>query len=170
MKVFHGSTEIVRHPLIHVGRNNLDFGKGFYVTDLREQAISWASRPYNQGLSQWLNIYEFDMKAAIRCGYKHLHFTAYDYRWLEFVVGNRRGEKLWKGFDIIEGGIANDRVFNTIELYAAGLTPQEDALAKLRFEKPNNQLCLLNQEMVDQYLHFIDAEEVTVSATKGIQL
>ncbi|MBQ8520068.1 MAG: DUF3990 domain-containing protein [Bacteroides sp.] len=168
MKVYHGSTGIVRHPLVSVGRKNLDFGCGFYVTDLREQAVSWANRPYNQGLSQWLNIYEFDLEAAIHSGYKHLHFTAYDYRWLEFVVGNRRGEELWKGFDVIEGGIANDRVFNTIELYAAGLTPREEALAKLQYEQPNNQLCLLNQKMVDLYLHFMDAEEVTVSSTKGV--
>ena len=40
MKVYHGSTIIVREPLANVGRRNLDFGEGFYVTDLREQAIS----------------------------------------------------------------------------------------------------------------------------------
>ena len=33
-KVFHGGIEIIEHPLVHVGRDNLDFGKGFYVTDI----------------------------------------------------------------------------------------------------------------------------------------
>ncbi len=75
-------------------------------------------------------------------------------------MANRRGEQLWKAYDIIEGGIANDRVFNTIELYAAGLTPMEDALKKLRYEKPNNQICLLRQPMVDKYLHFIEAKQI----------
>lgn len=32
MKVFHGSTTIVNTPLVSFGRDNLDFGKGFYVT------------------------------------------------------------------------------------------------------------------------------------------
>lgn len=34
MKVYHGSTQTVEYPLVGVGRENLDFGKGFYVTDI----------------------------------------------------------------------------------------------------------------------------------------
>ena len=37
--VYHGGTEIVDHPICKLGRPNLDFGQGFYVTDLREQAV-----------------------------------------------------------------------------------------------------------------------------------
>lgn len=47
MKVYHGSKIIVKEPLVGVGRQNLDFGQGFYVTDLKEQAVSWVSRPMN---------------------------------------------------------------------------------------------------------------------------
>lgn len=57
-KVFHGATRIVDSPLCHIGRDNLDFGKGFYITDIRKQAISWATRVVNIGLPQWLNVYE----------------------------------------------------------------------------------------------------------------
>lgn len=111
----------------------------------------------------WLNVYELDMDGVLNSSYRYLRFSSYDFAWLEFVVGNRRGEERWQDYDLIEGGIANDRVFNTIELYAAGLTPREEALEKLRYEKPNNQLCLLRQELIDRYLHFITAEEVTPS-------
>lgn len=38
-KVYHGAAEEVRNPLVHVGRENLDFGKGFYVTDIRAYLI-----------------------------------------------------------------------------------------------------------------------------------
>ncbi len=48
MKLYHGSTEIVEHPETDKGRNNLDFGKGFYMTDIEQQAIDWAKRPINQ--------------------------------------------------------------------------------------------------------------------------
>ena len=41
--VFHGSVVEVDKPLVKLGRKNLDFGQGFYVTDLREQAVRWAS-------------------------------------------------------------------------------------------------------------------------------
>ena len=36
--VFHGSVVEVDKPLVKLGRKNLDFGQGFYVTDLRDQA------------------------------------------------------------------------------------------------------------------------------------
>ena len=38
MLVYHGSTCRVDMPLADVCRNNLDFGRGFYVTGLRTQA------------------------------------------------------------------------------------------------------------------------------------
>ena len=58
---------------------------------------------------------------------------------------------------MVAGGVANDRVFNTIELYYTGLIPKEEALRRLRFEKPNNQLCLINQSLLDSCLFFVEA-------------
>jgi hypothetical protein len=36
--VYHGGTERVDVPICRLGRENLDFGRGFYVTDIKEQA------------------------------------------------------------------------------------------------------------------------------------
>lgn len=33
MRVYHGGTNVVEHPMIAVGRLQLDFGQGFYTTD-----------------------------------------------------------------------------------------------------------------------------------------
>ena len=161
MKVFHGSTVSVAAPLVGIGRKNLDFGKGFYVTDLKEQSISWASRPLNAGRPQLLNVYEFDKAGVLNDGFRYKQFTAYDMEWLEFVVASRKGLPVWQNFDVIEGGIANDRVFNTIELYSQGLITQDTALSRLQYERPNNQICLLSQAVVDGYLHFIESSIIT---------
>lgn len=160
MRVFHGSTETVQYPLVNAGRRYLDFGQGFYLTDLMEQAISWATRPLNENKPQILNIYELNMEGILLSGYRYLCFKEYDDQWLDFVVSNRRGELRWCEYDIIEGGIANDRVFNTIELYAAGLTPREEALERLKYEKPNNQICILRQSIVDTFLKFVESKNV----------
>ena len=48
MKVFHGFTSIVDKPLANIGRNHLDFGKGFYLTTLENQAISCVENMFNQ--------------------------------------------------------------------------------------------------------------------------
>ena len=37
--LYHGATVEVREPLTHVGRHDLDFGQGFYVTNDRQQAV-----------------------------------------------------------------------------------------------------------------------------------
>ena len=42
LTVYHGSTYRVEQPLAGVCRPNLDFGVGFYLTDLKDQAIRWA--------------------------------------------------------------------------------------------------------------------------------
>ena len=157
MKVYHGTTMIVDAPLVGIGRRNLDFGLGFYVTDIEEQAISWATRPINGAKPNILNKYEFEIEDVLSAGYRYKKFDAYDSEWLDFVVENRRGGMAWKDYDIIEGGIANDRVFNTIELYDAGLITKEEALTRLKYEKTNNQICIITQQIVDDYLHFVEA-------------
>ncbi len=66
----------------------------------------------------------------------------------------RQGKPVWKAFDIIEGGVANDRVIDTVENYIAGMIDEERALGLLAMHRPNNQICILNQEVVEKYLRF----------------
>ena len=40
--VFHGSYTEVATPLVKLGRSKVDFGQGFYVTKLQQQAEAWA--------------------------------------------------------------------------------------------------------------------------------
>lgn len=44
MILYHGSfLEITKPDLVH-SRSNVDFGRGFYVTPLYEQAAKWCSK------------------------------------------------------------------------------------------------------------------------------
>lgn len=164
-KVYHGTTCIVKNPLCHIGRDNLDFGKGFYVTDLKKQAINWATRIVNIGLPQWLNIYEIN-QTYIRNNAKCKIFTAYDKEWLDFIVDSRNGKKPWRGFDYIEGGIADDRVITTIEDYINGDISMEFALKRLSEHRPNNQICITSQKIIDTCLRFINVEPLNEVARK----
>ena len=47
MTVYHGSNVIVNKPDIEHSFRPLDFGKGFYVTTVKEQAERWARRKAN---------------------------------------------------------------------------------------------------------------------------
>lgn len=158
IKVYHGGTAIIEKPHADAGRANLDFGLGFYITDLRQQAVDWAKRVSDRRkLPPVLNAYLLD-RDAILANYKCKVFTEYDWGWLDFIVDSRQGGKPWQGYDYIEGGVANDRVIDTIDLYMAGLMTREIALSRLSEHRPNNQMCLLNQEIIDKYLIFHGAE------------
>ena len=50
--LYHGSYIAVSSPLVKVGRKMVDFGQGFYLTKLREQAESGAAdKPCGRRLS-----------------------------------------------------------------------------------------------------------------------
>ena len=66
--------------------------------------------------------------------------------------------KPWEGFDIIEGGVADDRVVDTIELYLNGDITEEMALKRLSLHQPNNLICILNQTLVVECLRFLGSE------------
>ena len=55
-------------------------------------------------------------------------------------------------YDYVEGGVANDRVIDTINLYMSGLMSADVALQRLAQYQPNNQICLLDQSITDKYL------------------
>lgn len=155
MIVYHGSVIEVVKPLALLGRPNLDFGQGFYVTDIREQAERWAKRISIRKLSvPVLNFYELDIEAAKK-NYRYLEFKAYDKDWLDFIVANRKDRMAWKGYDLISGGVANDNVIDTVEDYIRGRMSAEAALSELSKHQPNNQICLLNQKLIDRHLRFV---------------
>ena len=160
LTVYHGATETVKSPICAFGRPRLDFGQGFYVTDIKEQAVRWAKSLADKcGLQPILNTYTLDREAFTKEG-KCKIFTSYNADWLDFIVANRHGSNLAVAYDYIEGGIANDRVIDTVNLYIQGLTDSATALQQLAFYKPNNQICLRNQSLTDKYLHYHESERI----------
>lgn len=88
---------------------------------------------------------------------RYRFFPAYDEEWMDFIVSSRSGQKPWEEYDIIEGGIANDRVIDTIRLYMYGDMEKSTALKRLSEHQPNHQICFLNQEVANKYLTFIES-------------
>lgn len=163
--LYHGATAEVSEPLISVGRKDLDFGQGFYLTNDRQQAIDWsitkASR--KKGVKSIVNVYEFDTDRFIAAdNYRILVFPGYTKEWLDFISQSRKGLCPWKKYDWIEGGIANDRVIATVDAYIDGFITPEMAMDRLINEKLHHQICILNQEIIDRYLKYVESFEAEV--------
>ena len=156
--LYHGSNVIVKQPLVSIGRKDLDFGSGFYLTPLFEQASKWAVRikTIRRAEQAIVNTYEFTLPQDC----KAKRFDAYDKEWLDFIVDSRKGKQPWNGYDIIEGGVTDDRVIDAVEAYINGYADVEHTLRQLVYHKPNYQICILSQEIVDKCLQFKSYERV----------
>ncbi|WP_270643805.1 DUF3990 domain-containing protein [Merdimonas faecis] len=147
--------EITEPALVH-SRSNVDFGRGFYVTPLYEQAVKWCGKFKRRGRDGVISRYVFDEICEDEL--KVLKFDSYSEDWLEFILNCRR-EKDTTDYDLIVGGVANDRVFNTVELYFDGLIDKKEAINRLRYEKPNLQICFRTEKAL-RHLHFEGSERI----------
>ena len=155
--LYHGSNLCVEKPLIDKGRNNLDFGKGFYLTKIQEQAEKWAevvAERKGRNATAVLNQYLFDYESVKKANYTIKIFESYNIDWLEYVVDCRKGNSEKYAFDLVEGGVANDNVIDTVEDYEKGIITAEQALGQLRYKKVNHQICICNQQILDKFLQF----------------
>ena len=120
----------VEHPKIIVGRNTKDFGPGFYCTMLREQAERWARR-YD---TAFVSVYEVRLDASLRM----LEFPEMTEEWLDFIIACRYGTP--HDYDIVEGPMANDTIFNYVQNFADGKISREAFWVLAKFKRPTHQI------------------------------
>lgn len=115
--------------------------------------MRYAQRFIRRQRTAWLNSYVFELESS---QWRVLQFDSYDKRWLDFVAkccaGNDESE-----YDIVIGGVANDRVIQTLDRYFEGEISEDEALGLLVFEKPNIQYCIRSQRMLDECLKHIES-------------
>ncbi len=156
MILYHGSFVSVEKPDLSHSRINVDFGKGFYTTPIHEQAEKWCGRYTRRGIDGFISRYSFD-EAALET-LKVLRFESYSEEWLDFILNCRRALD-HTDYDLVTGGVANDKVFNTVELFFDGLIDKDEAIKRLRFEKPNLQIAFRTEAALS-YLKFEGSEKL----------
>ena len=162
MILYHGSYKTIEKPDLSFSRTKTDFGKGFYLTPLKTQAVSWAKRFFRERGAAVLSAYEFfpPTGGTRSPDVKVLEFDTYDLEWLHFITSCRLGQSVDAQWDLVIGGVANDKVFDTLQLFFDKLIGPEEAIGRLRYDKPNIQYCFKKQSLMDEYLHFLDSEEI----------
>ena len=160
MILYHGSYIIIEKPDLSFSRFRTDFGRGFYLTPMKEQALSWSRRFLIERNAAVISAYEFlnkpDDKSADKT--RLLEFTEHNLEWLDFITACRLGQGNDAGWDLIIGGVANDKVFDTLQLYFDKLIGAENAISRLRYSKPNFQYCFKTQSLINSRLRFIESE------------
>ena len=131
MILYHGSREVVKTPEIRILRYSKDFYFGFYCTLMRKQAKRWAVRFSGKGI---VNEYEYVQGISL----KMLNFPEMTEEWLDFIIDCRRGKS--HDYDIVEGPMANDTIFNYIQDFIDGKISRSAFWELAKFKKPTHQI------------------------------
>ena len=156
MLVYHGSnTEIDKIQLEKCNKYK-DFGQGFYVTTLEEQAERMAQRTVARfGGKPIVTAFEFHEIGLKDVNYKE--FSNVDTNWAMFVVNNRNRDFKDNSnelsnhdnkYDVVFGAVANDDIATTFALFKDGYIGSEDLAKRLEFKKLNNQYSFHTPEAI----------------------
>jgi len=162
MILYHGSYKTIEKPDLSFSRLRTDFGKGFYLTPIKAQAESWSARFKREHGTAVITAYDFLKNVGDKLpeNIRILEFDTHSIEWLDFITSCRLGQPVDNAWDLVIGGVANDKVFDTLQLYFDRLIGADEAIGRLRYNKPNFQYCLKSQSLVDDYLKYNGTEVV----------
>lgn len=178
--VYHGSYIEVVAPDNNKCRYGKDFGRGFYVTTDREQAIRFTRTAVKKAISDRLidpqategvlNEYTLADDLSDLNAYE---FTDADAQWLHCVVAHRKKNSFedevakWKNYDVISGKIANENTNLVITAYMDGAygDPGSDRADRIAidFLEPDNlkdQICFRTPQSI-KALSFVGSEKIS---------
>ena len=138
--LYHGSKNIVESPEIRVTKYNKDFYFGFYCTTLDAQAKRWATRFDGKGI---LNEYRYTPNEELSVKV----FPEMSEEWLDFIVACRSGKS--HNYDIVEGPMADDQVWDYVEDYVAGNISKAAFWELVKFKYPTHQIVFCTEQALE---------------------
>ena len=151
--VYHISSAEVKKPSVDVNAENLGFGKGFYLTNSKIEAEALAKKTADNAI---VNVYEFNYFKTKNVGYRFNEFETYNKEWLNFVVDCRNGKDVATDYDIVIAGGIYDEIADIVSNYEKNIITAEEAVEQLRYKDVKFQICILNQEIIDFNLEFME--------------
>jgi hypothetical protein len=176
MKVFHGSDIRIEKVDLSQSGDFKDFGRGFYVTDIRKHAHRRAidiaaehgTRPVVTEF-EYLEAYPETMNMAVK------RFDNVSEEWVQFVIMNRDRSIIHPAhaYDIVEGPVANDWITSRIKRYQKSKITIEQLIANLTYREPTHQICFCTHnslwalELVEDDSRF-DVEDISNAIIEAI--
>lgn len=139
MILYHGTNKPFEQIDLSKSKPNKDFGKGFYLTSDKQQAIDMAKAKIDQLGEGEVIVYafEFDTTFLSSGELKVKSFDTYSEEWALFILANRNNFATTPihDYDIVIGPIANDRVGFQLRRYIDELIDLETLVRKLTYMK-----------------------------------
>ena len=173
MLLYHGSYCAVSKPDLSLCSEGRDFGRGFYLTSDKKQAIQFIGNSIRKhkikestGFVSTYQIVDLD-------NLNIFSFHKPDAEWLTVISAYRGlGDcdiiMHYQDYDVMAGKIANDKTNQTILAYIGGIYGKVGSMRAIRIAisilEPNNlvdQVCFRTERAL-QAIRFIKAEEYTI--------
>ena len=149
MILYHGSNTDFEMIDLSKCLPHKDFGKGFYLTSIRKDALGRAKdkcRKEGGGVPTVLS-FQWDENVT---GLNVKRFEKMDEEWADFIVSNRSRQRKQKhSFDIVIGPVADDGVILSIQLFEAQVIDMATLLERLNFVRPTIQYCFCTQRAIE---------------------
>jgi len=149
MMLYHGSNTKVAEIDLSKCRPYKDFGQGFYLTDIRDQAENMARRVVRlYGGSPRVSAFSFDKVAFVASGLKTISFERPNKDWALFILNNRNkrfvnvADALCNQdnkYDIVTGPVANDDITYLFRMYIGNLIDTNALIRGLEYKSLTTQ-------------------------------
>lgn len=156
MRLYHGTNTYIDEIDINKCNPNKDFGQGFYLTDIKEQALLMAKRRAkieNQGRPTIME-YEFDEKHLYNESINVKIFDKPSKEWALFILSNRKSSSTnnQHNYDIVVGPIANDGVVFQLDRYENNMITLDVLVKELSYQKLNKQYCFVTAKAISKLI------------------
>ena len=161
--IWHGSPEIIEKPIFGLGKENNDYGLGFYCTETLELAKEWAcQKPAKDG---YANCYELNIAGLTTLDLSGDEYTILN--WLAVLANNRNfrvstavskqgRDYLLNNFlpdisnyDIITGYRADDSYFSFARAFVNNQISIEQLSEAMKLGKLGEQIVLKSEKAFD---------------------
>jgi hypothetical protein len=149
--LYHGSNREIDRIDLSKSRPYKDFGRGFYTTQYKEQALAMARRTvrlFKSG-TPVITVYSLDDGALNNPSLRIRRFDGPHNEWANFVINNRNMRpqdtnspecNLDNKYDIVMCPVANDDIVLQLRLFLRGLISVPDLKKNLEYKELTSQI------------------------------
>lgn len=154
IELFHGTNVSFDTIQLSKCRPYKDFGKGFYLTDIRKQAEEMAIRrtKISREGEPVVLTFSFDTELLSNGDLNVLRFDDPSVEWANFILKNRLERNYRHEYDIVIGPVADDGVVLQLDLYVRHLISLEQLVKGLTYKKLSTQYCFATEFAISKLL------------------
>ena len=158
--LYHSGNYIIENPDIHYGRKNADLGQGFYLTQSEDFVRRWSKE--KKGMSTYVNKYVLDLENL------KVKTLQRDEEWFDYIYNNRNGyEDAYAEYDVIEGPIANDIIYDLLGITTSGVLGKEKAM-EILMKGPEYRQLVIKTKKASDALSFMGHYVMTTDEMKEL--